>query len=157
MIGVTELPLPEGMSRMESGPVQFGDDWPGVFMRGDHALFCAHTVRHAITAVPAEDVLSRAALEGLAHDLEACRVPFGADPGTEVGGTMHGRLSEMVDVIDAIGTDLTLLAGIASGMASGLEHGGDEWLEGLGRDRRFFADRLREISSALLKASVGLA
>lgn len=24
--------------RVETGPVQFGDDWPGVFIRGDNAL-----------------------------------------------------------------------------------------------------------------------
>lgn len=23
--------------RVESGPIQFGEDWPGIFMRGDHA------------------------------------------------------------------------------------------------------------------------
>jgi hypothetical protein len=33
------LPLPEGIDRMESGPVQFGeDDWPGYFLRGDNAF-----------------------------------------------------------------------------------------------------------------------
>ena len=33
---VRVFPLPEGAARMESGPVQFGDeDWPGYFMRGD--------------------------------------------------------------------------------------------------------------------------
>lgn len=26
------------MSRPETGPMQFGDDWPGVFIRGDDAL-----------------------------------------------------------------------------------------------------------------------
>ena len=36
---LVKLPLPDGMRRMESGPVQFGeDDWPGVFLRGDNAL-----------------------------------------------------------------------------------------------------------------------
>jgi len=29
--------LPEEISRMETGPVQFGDDWPGFFLRGDDA------------------------------------------------------------------------------------------------------------------------
>jgi len=32
------LPMPDGMTRMESGPIQFGDDWPGVFLRGDNAI-----------------------------------------------------------------------------------------------------------------------
>lgn len=34
---ILNLPLPEGMTRMESGPVSFGDDWPGYFLRGDNA------------------------------------------------------------------------------------------------------------------------
>lgn len=35
---VLKLPLPDGMTRMECGPVQFGDDWPGYFLRGDRAF-----------------------------------------------------------------------------------------------------------------------
>lgn len=31
------LPMPEGMTRPETGAMQFGDDWPGVFIRGDNA------------------------------------------------------------------------------------------------------------------------
>lgn len=33
-----EVELPAGMQRVESGPVQFNGDWPGVFIRGDHCL-----------------------------------------------------------------------------------------------------------------------
>ena len=35
---VRHVPLPEGMTRMESGPIAFGDDWPGYFLRGDNAF-----------------------------------------------------------------------------------------------------------------------
>lgn len=31
--------------RVETGPVQFNDDWPGVFLRGDTALFFAAVLR----------------------------------------------------------------------------------------------------------------
>lgn len=31
--------------RVESGPVQFGDDWPGIFLRGDHALYIAFSLK----------------------------------------------------------------------------------------------------------------
>jgi hypothetical protein len=31
------LPPPPGLSRVETGAVQFGDDWPGLFLRGDNA------------------------------------------------------------------------------------------------------------------------
>lgn len=30
--------LPEVDQRVESGPIQFGDDWPGTFIRGDHGM-----------------------------------------------------------------------------------------------------------------------
>jgi hypothetical protein len=30
--------LPVQSERIETGPIQFGDDWPGVFIRGDEAL-----------------------------------------------------------------------------------------------------------------------
>lgn len=30
--------LPAVEERVETGPVAFGDDWPGVFIRGDNAL-----------------------------------------------------------------------------------------------------------------------
>jgi hypothetical protein len=32
--------------RVPSGAVQFGSDWPGLFLRGDHALKVAMCVRH---------------------------------------------------------------------------------------------------------------
>ena len=35
------LPYPEDGKRVESGPVKFGDDWAGVFLRGDDALAVA--------------------------------------------------------------------------------------------------------------------
>lgn len=30
--------------RIETGPVQFGDDWPGLFIRGDNALAIALSI-----------------------------------------------------------------------------------------------------------------
>lgn len=29
---------PEGLRRVETGAVQIGDDWPGLFVRGDEAI-----------------------------------------------------------------------------------------------------------------------
>lgn len=37
LAAMLHLPMPEGMTRMESGPISFGDDWPGMFVRGDEA------------------------------------------------------------------------------------------------------------------------
>jgi hypothetical protein len=35
---ILKLPLPQGIERMESGPIQFGEDWPGYYLRGDRAF-----------------------------------------------------------------------------------------------------------------------
>ena len=32
------LPAPADLPRVETGAVQFGNDWPGLFLRGDNAL-----------------------------------------------------------------------------------------------------------------------
>lgn len=32
------LPMPEGMTRVETGPIRFGEDWAGYFLRGDNAM-----------------------------------------------------------------------------------------------------------------------
>lgn len=36
--------------RVESGPIQFGNDWPGVFLRGDNALFYAMALKKMLEA-----------------------------------------------------------------------------------------------------------
>jgi hypothetical protein len=35
-------------ARPETGPMQFGDDWPGVFIRGDDAFGYAFALRRAV-------------------------------------------------------------------------------------------------------------
>ncbi len=37
--------------RIESGPVKFGNDWTGVYIRGDNALYFASVIRQAIEAI----------------------------------------------------------------------------------------------------------
>ena len=61
---------PQG-KRVESGPVRFGDDWPGVFLRGDQSLFLA-TILRKVTRQHKLGFLEHAAVEGLAETLESC-------------------------------------------------------------------------------------
>lgn len=35
---------PALLDRVETGPVQFGSDWPGLFIRGEHALVLAQSL-----------------------------------------------------------------------------------------------------------------
>ncbi len=68
------LKLPAQDKRVETGPVQFGDDWPGVFIRGDSALFAAITVAQAAGAVDDKYWLLKSQLKGLADTLRSCSV-----------------------------------------------------------------------------------
>jgi hypothetical protein len=56
--------LPEQEGRVETGPVQFGDDYPGVFIRGDAAIAFAaalwsmlHGSNHPLFQVKADNLL----------------------------------------------------------------------------------------------------
>lgn len=54
-------------ARVETGPVQFGNDWPGVFIRGDHAGYYAMTLRAIIEGGygKQEDAIAEIQLRGL--------------------------------------------------------------------------------------------
>jgi hypothetical protein len=57
----------DGVSRVGSGPVQFGDDWPGLFLRGDHAIKVATCVRQLQKEITATTVADGWALKFLAE------------------------------------------------------------------------------------------
>lgn len=59
--------------RPETGPMQFGDDWPGIFIRGDNALMgYAPAVYRAMQALPESEWMTRAQLSGLLETLKSC-------------------------------------------------------------------------------------
>jgi len=41
-----QIPLPGGSGVACTGPVQFQNDWPGLFVRGDHAMIITGAIRH---------------------------------------------------------------------------------------------------------------
>jgi uncharacterized protein (TIGR02996 family) len=56
------LPAPIDSPRVETGAVQFGDDWPGLFIRGDNALALMVWIRSLCELLrdhPNEDVADR--------------------------------------------------------------------------------------------------
>ena len=64
--------------RVETGPVQFGDDWPGLFIRGDNCLWMGLSIVLAITeAEKAGNIL-------LVNDLKRLAELFG-----QVGEFLH--------------------------------------------------------------------
>ncbi len=65
--------------RVETGAVQFGNDWPGVYIRGDNALYLATCLESVIDLIDQEnsqvfDVIAIQALINLKKILEGCRV-----------------------------------------------------------------------------------
>lgn len=61
--------LPEVEDRVETGVVQFGDDWPGVFIRGDNALHYAENLRRVIQIAAIEGIYRDAMSMAYANDL----------------------------------------------------------------------------------------
>lgn len=45
---VQKIPY-DGPDRVETGPVQFGDDWPGLFIRGDSAFGLAMSIHEVLS------------------------------------------------------------------------------------------------------------
>jgi hypothetical protein len=82
-VALEAAPSPVGLksgSRPETGPMQFGDDWPGVFFRGDNAFHFAITLKSLIESLPkeafvaAEQQIQKRVAEGLIETLLSCQV-----------------------------------------------------------------------------------
>lgn len=48
---VFQVPLPGGSGNVPSGAMQFRDDWPGLFLRGDTAIVIGLAIRQLETAL----------------------------------------------------------------------------------------------------------
>jgi hypothetical protein len=48
MSKVQQIPYEPAEGRIETGAVQFGKDWPGLFIRGDNAAWLAFQLNQAI-------------------------------------------------------------------------------------------------------------
>ncbi len=86
--------FPACESRVEDGPVQFGEDWPGLFLRGDTAMNYAYHLQifldealHNVAAPP--NPISLGVVRGLLSDLESCNLVTRAEQSSQ-----HSELSE---------------------------------------------------------------
>jgi hypothetical protein len=43
---ITQIPFPGGSGQIPTGAIQFQDDWPGLFVRGDTAIDMANKIRY---------------------------------------------------------------------------------------------------------------
>lgn len=62
--------LPEQAERVETGPIVFGDDWPGLFLRGDHCFGYAMQLRELLSN-PGNVPLAKRFVESLIRRLES--------------------------------------------------------------------------------------
>jgi hypothetical protein len=49
---MTKIDRPSDQPRVESGALQFGDDWPGLFLRGDDSLMTAMQIEIILNQLP---------------------------------------------------------------------------------------------------------
>ena len=66
---IRRIPQPEG-GRVECGSIQFGEDWPGTFIRGDRAGWYGHLLDRVLKQLPVD--LETVQLQCLARDLSGC-------------------------------------------------------------------------------------
>lgn len=69
--------LPNDGKRVETGPLCVGDDYPGVFIRGDKSLWWSNRLTHTIrmlkdTSIDEATILE---LKELRDTLQSCMIP----------------------------------------------------------------------------------
>ena len=62
--------------RVETGSVQFGEDWPGVFIRGDHAFHYAMHLETVLSRATENEAMGMDVMtvQGLLELLKGCQV-----------------------------------------------------------------------------------
>jgi hypothetical protein len=63
--------FPAEEKRVESGPIMFGDDWPGLFLRGDDCFRYTFALREVILDKPDIGLITKHVLLGLLDELES--------------------------------------------------------------------------------------
>lgn len=79
--------LPKTSERIESGPLQFGDDWPGVFIRGDSAGWYAMNLKMVIERLERKDY----------EDIDVMMIHQLKQLKNELSGCIIGPAKEIVD------------------------------------------------------------
>jgi hypothetical protein len=84
---LSELPTPfaDGTpaQRVETGALQINDDWPGIYIRGDNALFYAMQLSRMLDQVQKLDeiidIIGVSSLKGLVDTLRSCAIVHAED------------------------------------------------------------------------------
>ena len=100
-ISARQLPAVE--PKVQTAAVSFGDDWPGVFFRGDHAYAYASILRCVLREHPTRDPKLNETLSSLAALLESCDVQLSERPGVAAMATTESVTVRIALVIDRRG------------------------------------------------------
>ena len=75
--------------RVETGSLQFNEDWPGVFIRGDNAAFYSMQLKQALNHIHGQtqsiDFITTSALKSLVDLLDSCVIIHNEDDDSGVG------------------------------------------------------------------------
>jgi hypothetical protein len=52
---ITQIPIQVGSDRIETGAIQFNDDWPGLFIRGDDAFALMLELKQLLQALEEQE------------------------------------------------------------------------------------------------------
>jgi adenylate kinase len=69
---ILKLALPKGIDRVETQPIEFGDDWAGMFIRGDNAMHMSLVMKTASKAISKSDPLNSTMLENYSNLMQDC-------------------------------------------------------------------------------------
>lgn len=87
------------MSRVETGPVRFGDDWAGLFIRGDNAMHLSVLLGIAAEKM-SDDPIHALQIESFAKLLRSCREPCEAVeidfPASEEGSRAMDAVNDKI-------------------------------------------------------------
>jgi hypothetical protein len=70
--------LPNQKTRVETGPTQFGDDWPGLFVRGDDAFNIALQLENYMSGQ--RDAFTATTLHEFVRKLRTCITSHATNP-----------------------------------------------------------------------------
>lgn len=98
--------LPEKTPRIETGVIQFGEDWPGVFIRGDNALYYAMSLRQVLDSLDPEHALAGVVLKGLADLLSSCDERRLMSDGVVYAGSRQAGEAVVMKIVDGEATVL---------------------------------------------------
>ena len=99
-----KISKPENIERVETGSIQFDDDWPGVFIRGDNASYYCLIISQYLDKV--DNPLDKMVLKELCDLLSGCVIGPAQDLLKEISiKTLHSIDESMENFKNGVVSD----------------------------------------------------